>query len=46
MQLLRARLLERMELDRAEELGKERGEQKSASGDPRSAATSSTPTSG
>ena len=30
MQLLRARLLERMELDRAEELGKERGEQKSA----------------
>ena len=30
MQLLRARLLERLELDRAEELGKERGEQKSA----------------
>jgi peptide chain release factor 2 len=30
MQLLRARLLERMGLDRAEELGKERGEQKSA----------------
>jgi peptide chain release factor 2 len=30
MQLLRARLLERMELERAEELAKERGEQKSA----------------